>query len=473
VNFGAAATGGTIANLETRLAPGGVTPGAAQPLFDFTSYNTANPGAPLTLSRFGNVSVSPNNSRIAFAGTDSGNVYVLNYNAGATPGTGVGASVSNGTQVGGLTTGSASNTYSTAWIDNNNFVLLNNPTNGGSATSTLKKVTVGAGGALTMTDVANVNFGAGTAAFGSLMYEPNLSPYVYAGFSQFSGATINRLLVLDPNNNFAQVGSFDFSTSMNTARELAFDSHGNLIWSEFGNTTSVPLGGTIETIPGGNKLSNLQNNVSQKYYIQNQTAALSAQFSGVDVAASSLDYKFAGVDVDVRGKQVVVPYFDPTSPLSVIGAKIASGFAGNTWTGPGIRSSVAAADPNHRKAIGYAESTDVGLGSGSFGGQQIQGPSILVRLTLYGDANLDATVNTTDFNLLAANFGGSGKYWAKGDFNYDGNVNTTDFNLLAGNFGQTLSADEARGLGAIVPEPTSLATVAVAAVGLAARRRRK
>jgi hypothetical protein len=58
---------------------------------------------------------------------------------------------------------------------------------------------------------------------------------------------------------------------------------------------------------------------------------------------------------------------------------------------------------------------------------------------LMGDANHDATVDTTDFNILAAHFSQSGNY-GDADFNYDGTVDTTDFNLLASNFSATLAA---------------------------------
>jgi Big-like domain-containing protein/dockerin type I repeat protein len=58
---------------------------------------------------------------------------------------------------------------------------------------------------------------------------------------------------------------------------------------------------------------------------------------------------------------------------------------------------------------------------------------------LMGDANHDASVDTTDFNILAAHFSLSGNY-GDADFNYDGTVDTTDFNLLASNFSATLLA---------------------------------
>jgi hypothetical protein len=50
-----------------------------------------------------------------------------------------------------------------------------------------------------------------------------------------------------------------------------------------------------------------------------------------------------------------------------------------------------------------------------------------------GDANNNNVVNTTDFNLLKANFNipNSNPF---ADFNRDGVVNTTDFNIIKSNF---------------------------------------
>ncbi len=60
---------------------------------------------------------------------------------------------------------------------------------------------------------------------------------------------------------------------------------------------------------------------------------------------------------------------------------------------------------------------------------------------LMGDANHDAFVNLADFNLLAANFGQTGRNFGQGNFNYDagGLVNLQDFNLLASRFGMTVA----------------------------------
>lgn len=60
---------------------------------------------------------------------------------------------------------------------------------------------------------------------------------------------------------------------------------------------------------------------------------------------------------------------------------------------------------------------------------------------LNGDANRDRKVDTHDFNLLAANFGGLGKVFSQGNFNYDasGLVNSEDFNLFIAQYGKKLA----------------------------------
>jgi len=100
--------------------------------------------------------------------------------------------------------------------------------------------------------------------------------------------------------------------------------------------------------------------------------------------------------------------------------------------------------------------------------------SLVGRVAIGGDANLDNAVNLNDFNVLAANFGTTGATWMSGDFTNDGNVNLNDFNILAANFGlsaagPTVTPDDWSALAGAVPEPTALAGIAFAA--LASRRR--
>ena len=59
-------------------------------------------------------------------------------------------------------------------------------------------------------------------------------------------------------------------------------------------------------------------------------------------------------------------------------------------------------------------------------------------LFLRGDANNNGIVNLQDFNILAANFGQTGRDFTQGDFDYDGLVNLRDFNILASRFGTSV-----------------------------------
>jgi autotransporter-associated beta strand protein len=174
------------------------------------------------------------------------------------------------------------------------------------------------------------------------------------------------------------------------------------------------------------------------------------------------------------------------SPLSAILSALVSGYSAGAWTGNGIDSSAAAsvaADGAelHKTAIGYADNAHLGLTD--FATQSgLDATAILLRYTYYGDANLDASVDSVDFNLLASNFSGTSRTWDQGDFNFDGAVDSVDFNLLASNFGQTLSAPAAVGarvgssvgsnVGAPVPEPAMLGVV-LAGAGLLRRRSRR
>src|SRR5262249_13264562 len=109
-----------------------------------------------------------------------------------------------------------------------------------------------------------------------------------------------------------------------------------------------------------------------------------------------------------------------TSPLTHIQNQAKQGFnngprGGNGITAPG---GAATASTLHRTGLGIAMSADLFSSSpASYKGQSVDNTAILIRYTAFGDADLDGTVNTVDFNLLAANFGQTGKRWYNGDFN--------------------------------------------------------
>ena len=464
VNFGTTGAGGSIFNHETRFT-GGANPGASQPLFDFATYNTANPGAPLTQSRLNGLSVSPQNNRVAVVGGDTGLAYVFDYTAGN--GQGTGGALANGREITATATGVNG---ATAWLDNDNVLVLD-------PNGALQRVTIAAGGTLSLTNVANLTIpGTGSNPFASLVYEPTVSPYVYASTGRFdtpSTTTTNTLLVLDPANNYSVVKTLDYSTSINTLREAAFDSRGNLYFGQAMNTSTLPPGVSIDVVLNAWDAANLQNNVSSDYYTQ-PAGFLTSAFNGSDVAATLLDYKTAGVTVNLRNRQHVQQFFG-ASPLAEVRQKVQAGYNGGPWNGVGITSSDAAAQPGY--AVGYGDAGELGLIGSTFGGENVTGPAVLFRLTRFGDADLNGSVNLQDFNRLAANFGATNAFWHRGDFNYDGAVNLQDFNLLAAQFGQqaagaTVTPQDWANLANAIPEPSGLALLGIGAVAIVRRRRR-
>ena len=81
-----------------------------------------------------------------------------------------------------------------------------------------------------------------------------------------------------------------------------------------------------------------------------------------------------------------------------------------------ITSTAAKNAVNHNTAIGYADSSD---GSGV----DTTPNTVELKYTLYGDANLDTTVNSADLQVLLSSLNVAGA-WDTGDFTYDGVVNS-------------------------------------------------
>ena len=90
--------------------------------------------------------------------------------------------------------------------------------------------------------------------------------------------------------------------------------------------------------------------------------------------------------------------------------------------------------------------------------------------TLHGDFNLDRVVNFLDFVLLSNNFGSGDEsnpaLWSQGNGNTDLVTNFVDFVLLSNNFNMTAGAASSN-----VPEPASLALVAIGVLAVAKRWR--
>ncbi len=187
----------------------------------------------------------------------------------------------------------------------------------------------------------------------------------------------------------------------------------------------------------------------------------------------------AGTTLDLNDHALIVNYSGST-PLPAIRASIISGYAGGAWSGAGLTSSKAATGPDVGKtALGYAEASALALGN--FAGQAVDGTSVLVKYTYYGDANLDGQVDISDLGALATAWQTSAT-WSQGDFDYSGFVDISDLGKLATNWqlgvGSPLgpSFDEALasvGLaGVSVPEPAGAVSLLLGCLAAGRLRRR-
>jgi fibronectin-binding autotransporter adhesin len=216
--------------------------------------------------------------------------------------------------------------------------------------------------------------------------------------------------------------------------------------------------------------------------IGNGTATAAVQLlqnsGGQSIAGLTIN---ANATLDVGNNHMIIS--DPGGSIdSAVRAYLVAGYNAGGWNGASTTGGVitTSAATGTKYGLGYADGADGGI-SGIASGQ------LEVKYTLYGDTNLDGTVNSIDFGNLAANFGKSGKVWDQGDFDYNGAVNSVDFGLLAGNFGKSLgsagdvasAADwaaldafaSANGLMSEVPEPSCTALALITAVGMLQRRR--
>jgi unsaturated chondroitin disaccharide hydrolase len=120
--------------------------------------------------------------------------------------------------------------------------------------------------------------------------------------------------------------------------------------------------------------------------------------------------------------------------LSSLTSLIAEGYnaAGTTWEGSaGITSSFAAHDSSHLTSLGIIQNIAGGTTLyNTFDGQASTSSDVLVKYTFVGDANLDGSVDGSDYSLIDSGDLIAATGWANGDFNYDTAVNGSDYTLL-------------------------------------------
>jgi len=203
------------------------------------------------------------------------------------------------------------------------------------------------------------------------------------------------------------------------------------------------------------------------------TSQLVVVAGGTGQVAPYTSTSVAGLDLSGNGLvDVTTGALTVSSGLSAaqLVTELLEGRGDGSWTGTsGITSSAAAADvaSSIPRSVGWLDNGD---------------GSLTVAYAAPGDTNLDWSIDILD----AANFLALGKFdtgaaatWLEGDFSYDGIVDILDaadfFSTGLFDAGNYNTAPGSAGAVAAVPEPSAaalLATMAVTAVGWAARRNR-
>ena len=175
------------------------------------------------------------------------------------------------------------------------------------------------------------------------------------------------------------------------------------------------------------------------------------------IGAGGLGLIYNNGGIDIQGGQAVLDYTGLSTPsaLDPVVNGIMQNAYGQGWALNGLNPYIGSTTADATHGLGWTDTIPI---SGPLAGENV----LTVMYTLYGDTNLDGTVNGSDLNTVLSNFNQTGMYWAQGDFNYDGTVNGSDLNTVLSNFNQHLSVAGA------VPEPSSLLLLAAGLAGLLA-----
>jgi hypothetical protein len=207
-------------------------------------------------------------------------------------------------------------------------------------------------------------------------------------------------------------------------------------------------------------------------------------------------------NIDLTNGNLVVDYNPAAgSPFDAVVTLVKSGLGGGKWDGTtGLTSSVAAWDSDPLNVdgkgtigIGVIENNDPELTRDPTGvaqkytnlevgdGVALDASSVLVKVTYWGDANLDGKVDANDYDLIDRNFLFTPDVvrWATGDFNYDGSIDANDYDKIDRAFlfqGAPMSDPVQGDVGSpapmTTPEPATMALLGLGALAALVSRRR-
>jgi autotransporter-associated beta strand protein len=404
-----------------------------------------------------------------------------------------------GVTVGAIDFNNTTNSYDIATSDTSMLALNNGPLSatitddGGTheidTPLTLMSNTnlrvINPGDAITLTNNISGTGGLTVSGFGTV---------TLSGSNSYTGATATS-------DTIVKAGTLDINAAGSLPGGATVNNNSNLN-IQAGNSTNPVL---IGNLTGVGSLTIGRPQVFVGGTVPDGTVAASgylriAPNSGTNIQSSLTINPNATLDI-TQGNSLEINYgVGNPDPEATIRGYLKSAYNSGIWTGAGLTSSSVQAQVANAIAhgggvwsIGYADG-NVDLN------QSIAAPGqIVVRPTLVGDTNMDGSVTFIDLGIVAQNLGAINSDWQHGDFNFDGTTNFLDIGLLAQNLSKTvlntplaeMVPDPSAALTAQwnlavaeiqsnsvtqpadLPEPASIGVLALGAMGLMGRRRRR
>jgi hypothetical protein len=97
------------------------------------------------------------------------------------------------------------------------------------------------------------------------------------------------------------------------------------------------------------------------------------------------------------------------------------------------------------RSLAYADNGSLPLAPYTvFMGQSVDNTTVIVRYTVWGDTNLDGTVNDDDVTVVGASYapGQPNPSWANGDLDYNGFVDDDEVTVLGANYNPSFNIEE-------------------------------
>jgi hypothetical protein len=282
-------------------------------------------------------------------------------------------------------------------------------------------------------------------------------------FSEFSATSSDDTLLLRRNgSNFEMfhqnppIGAPDISQTLTDMTSLTLQLLGgnDTVIIDFSGGNPIPPGGLIANGGADNDTLAFQGNSPAAILLQPDGSLM---IGGLPVTLTDIE------TIDLTTNSAILHATPETrdAQLATLTSQIAS--ARNTdpnalWTGPGLTSSTAAANPDHTTTLAIllndkGDNTPIYQ---TFANQPVGPSDILIKYTWTGDADLTGKIDANDYFKIDHGFANHDTGYNNGDFDYSGTIDANDYFLIDKSFAQQstpLAANQPAPLQLIKPIP--------------------